>query len=106
MLNTMWPNETPLLVPDDLTWKITGILNGRDHSGDSYRRRANPNHVQPCDFCDQLILPCLLSDGREYDANIFVEGKELRVDIFDPHACEYSVRYREFLRSEVEGDWQ
>ena len=100
--STPWIDTCPLPIPDALTWKIERILNHRDHNGDSYSRLANPEHVRRCDFCDQLILPCVLANDHAYDANVSVDQQKLWVNIWQPHACEYSIRYAEFLRSETE----
>jgi hypothetical protein len=105
MKHTTWPDQTPLPIPEPLTEKITQILDGRDRAGDSYTRLANPNHVQRCSFCNQLILPCVLANEREYDATVYFDterNREMRVDLELPHLCDAARRYREFLKSESE----
>jgi len=100
-----WIDATPLPIPDGLTWLLTKILDGRNCDAISFTRPVNAEHVCRCDFCDALILPCVLVNGREYDAVVFVDvarDKEWCVDIYQPHRCEYSQRYQEFLVSETE----
>jgi hypothetical protein len=105
MQHNIWPDESPLPIPEPLTFIIERILDGRDRDGNSYTRPANARHVRRCDFCGELILPCILSSGREYNATAYVDQErhqEVRVDIELPHLCAEARRYQEFLAAESE----
>jgi hypothetical protein len=110
--HSTWNDEAcPLVIPDGMTWVLTKILDGDKRiSEGTYTRPANPSHVRPCPFCSEaLILPCILENGREYDASVYVDherDEELRVNLWQPHACPYSVRYREFLDSPSEPEFR
>ncbi len=97
-------NSSPLLVPESLTAWIAAILDGkRRDSGNTYTVLANPGDIRPCMFCNTLILPCVLGDGREYDAEVFnADDMELRVDFLSPHCCPEAARHEDFQNAPLE----